>query len=97
MYDSSLGYRNGKCKLKSKSRISFLARVVEYLKAHNLNPETECVNAPPRDNLLPYAAEYGADLIVLGNSAKSLLLRKILGETALHVMRSSDRMLFLAQ
>lgn len=74
-----------------------LARTVEYLKAHDLDPETECVNAPPRDNLLPYAAEYGADLIVLGNSAKSLLLRKILGETALHIMRSSDRMLFLAQ
>ncbi|MDC0935796.1 universal stress protein [Pirellulales bacterium] len=74
-----------------------LAHADEYLRAHDLDPSTECVNAPPHDNLLEYAADWEADLIVMGNSAKSLLLRKILGETALHVMRNSDRALFLAQ
>lgn len=74
-----------------------LTDATDYLRAHDLDPETDCVNAPPRDHLLDYARDWEADLIVLGNSAKSLLLRKILGETALHIMRDSDRMLFLAQ
>lgn len=76
---------------------SRLAQAAEYCQAHGLDPETECVQKPPRDNLLPYAEEWGADLIVLGNSAKSMLLRRILGETALHVMRNAERPLFLAQ
>lgn len=74
-----------------------LAKAVEYFHAHGLKPETECVPEPPQDNLLPYAGAWGADLIVLGNSAKNMLLRRILGETALHVMRNSELPLFLAQ
>lgn len=74
-----------------------VSEAAEYLRAHNFDPETDVVNAPPRANLLDYARDWEADLIVLGNSAKSLMLRKILGETALHIMRDSDRMLFLAQ
>lgn len=69
----------------------------EYCQAHDLNPETECVPKPPRDAILPYAYDWGADLIVLGNSSKSMLLRRILGETALHVMQHSTVPLFLAQ
>ncbi len=76
---------------------SRLAKAVEYCQAHGLDPETESVAEPPLDRLLPYADDWGADLIVLGNSAKSMLLRRILGETALHVMRNAERPLFLAQ
>ena len=68
-----------------------------YCRAHGLAPETECVHAAPHSHLLPYAEEHGSDLIVMGNSAKNLLLRRIFGETALHVMRNADRPLFLAQ
>jgi len=74
-----------------------LAKAVEYCQAHGLNPETECIPKPPLEHILPYADDWGADLIVLGNSAKSMLLRRILGETALHVMRNAERPLFLAQ
>ena len=74
-----------------------LADAAEYCRAHGFEPETECLQNPPRANLLPYASEWGADLIVLGNSAKNMLLRRILGETALHVMRNSEVPLFLAQ
>ena len=74
-----------------------LEPAARYCRAHGLNPETECLAAPPHDELLPYANRWQADLIVMGNSAKNLLLRKILGETALHVMRHADRPLFLAQ
>lgn len=74
-----------------------LEQAVLYCRAHGLEPKTECVQSPPMHELLPYAAEHRADLIVLGNSARNMLLRKILGETALHVMRNTDRALFLAQ
>lgn len=74
-----------------------LAEVAQYCRAHGYEPETDWVAKPPIEALLPYAYDWGADLIVLGNSAKSLLLRRILGETALHVMRNSSLPLFLAQ
>ena len=48
-------------------------------------------------DLLPYAQDWDADLIVVGNSAQSLLLRKLFGETALHLIRHADRPLFLCQ
>ena len=76
---------------------SRLAKAKTYCEAHGFEPETECVTDPPLENLLPYADEWNADLIVLGNSAKNMLLRRILGDTALHVMRHSERPLFLAQ
>ncbi|MEO2048918.1 MAG: hypothetical protein ABGX16_20365 [Pirellulales bacterium] len=40
-----------------------------------MDPETECIPKPPLDHLLPYADGWKANLIVLGNSAKSMLLR----------------------
>jgi len=74
-----------------------LAKAVEYCQAHGLEPETECIPTQPRDHLLSYAENWGADLIVLGNSARSMLLRRILGDTALHIMRNAEIPLFLAQ
>ncbi|NOY30246.1 MAG: universal stress protein [Planctomycetes bacterium] len=76
---------------------ALLAKAVEYCQAHGLEPETEYISKPPRDHLLPYAEDWGADLIVLGNSAKNMLLRRILGDTALHIMRNAELPLFLAQ
>ena len=69
----------------------------DYCRAHGFEPEEAFVPESPKDQLLPYAAEWGADLIVVGNSAKNLLLRRIFGETALHVIQNADRPLFLAQ
>jgi nucleotide-binding universal stress UspA family protein len=47
--------------------------------------------------LLPYAQHWQADLIVAGNSAKNLLLRRLFGETALTLLRESPLPLYLAQ
>lgn len=69
----------------------------DYCRAHGFEPEEAYVPKPPKSHLLPYACEWGADLIVVGNSAKSLLLRRIFGETALHAIQNADRPLFLAQ
>jgi len=68
-----------------------------YCRAHGFETEEVFLPGSPKDHLLPYAAQWGADLLVVGNSAKRLLLRRIFGETALHVIRSADLPLFLAQ
>lgn len=68
-----------------------------YCRAHGYEVETDAVHALPKDQIVPYAEEWGADLIVVGNSAKSLLLRRIFGETALQVVRHATRPLFLSQ
>lgn len=74
-----------------------LADAADYCRAHGLEPETEHVGGSSRDGLLPYAAQWDADLIALGNSCRNLLIRQLFGETALHVMRDADRALFLSQ
>jgi nucleotide-binding universal stress UspA family protein len=74
-----------------------LREAASYCRAHGIEAETEHVVASPQRAILPYAADWEADLIVLGNSSKRMLLRRILGETALHVMRNSEIPLFLAQ
>jgi len=69
----------------------------DYFRAHGFGPEEAYVPDSPKNHLLPYAAEWGADLLVVGNSAKNLLMRRIFGETALHAIQNADRPLFLAQ
>lgn len=69
----------------------------DYCRAHGFEVEVAFVPKSPKDHLLPYAEEWGADLTVVGNSAKNLLLRRIFGETALHVIQNANRPLFLSQ
>lgn len=69
----------------------------DYCRAHGFEVEEAFVPKSAKNHLLPHATEWGADLIVVGNSGKNLLLRRIFGETALHAIRNSDRPLFLAQ
>lgn len=38
-----------------------------------------------------------AYMIVMGNSAHNLLVKRLIGETALHVIRNADRPLFMCQ
>ncbi len=74
-----------------------LRNAAEYCRAHDFTPEVTHIPGPPKNQLLPVAEDWGADLIVMGNSAKNLLLRRIFGETALHVIQNADRPLFLSQ
>lgn len=69
----------------------------DYCRAHGFEPEEAFVPDSPKDHLLPYAEGWGADLTVVGNSARNLLLRRIFGETALHAIQNANRPLFLAQ
>jgi nucleotide-binding universal stress UspA family protein len=74
-----------------------LAKAHRYCQLHGFQAEVETVEKSPSDSLLPYAQGWNADLIVLGNSARRLLLRRIFGETALNVVALADRPLFLSQ
>lgn len=76
---------------------TLLADAAGYCRAHGYDPEIDYVHETPEKHLLPYAGQWNADLIVAGNSAKSLLRRKLFGETALTLFREADRTLFLGQ
>jgi nucleotide-binding universal stress UspA family protein len=69
----------------------------EYCRAHGFHVEHEWNPGAPRDFLLPIATYWQADMIVLGNSARNLLVKRVIGETALHIIRNADRPLFLCQ
>jgi len=74
-----------------------LEAVQGYFEAHGRSVETDFVAGDPVREMIPYAEHWGADLIVAGNSAKNLLVRKLFGETALHLLRESPVPLYLAQ
>jgi len=74
-----------------------LADAAKYCRAQGVEPEIQMIAEPPEIGLLGQAQSSDADLIVLGNSAKNILLRRVLGETALKVIRNAEQPLFLSQ
>ena len=74
-----------------------LSEAAGYCHAHGYQAQTEFVPGSSKALLLSKADEWNADLVVIGNSAKRLLRRRLFGETALSVIRESQRPLFLDQ
>ncbi len=68
-----------------------------YCRSHGYQAELLHIPGSPHDQILPSAYDWNADLLVLGNSSRNLLLRRVLGETALRVMQSSSLPLFMSQ
>lgn len=77
--------------------VQLVSDAADYCRAHGFDVEEAFVPESPKDHLVSYAEEWGADLMVVGNSAKNLLRRRIFGETALHAIQNANRPLFLAQ
>jgi nucleotide-binding universal stress UspA family protein len=75
---------------------SLLAQAAEYCMDWGDKLETDSVVGTPKDRLLEDAAAQEADLIVMGDSAKSLFTRHVFGDTALPIIRTADRPLFLS-
>ncbi|MEM6329309.1 MAG: universal stress protein [Planctomycetota bacterium] len=73
-----------------------LSHAADYCRSQKLTAETHAYECGP-GQLLAEAKAWGADLIVLGNSGKRLLLQRVLGETALRVIREAQQPLFLGQ
>ena len=74
-----------------------LSDAAEYCRAHGYHVEHGSNPGSPKDFILPMATQWQADMIVLGNSAGSLMLKRLIGETSLHIIRNADRPLFLSQ
>ncbi|MHC4774515.1 MAG: universal stress protein [Planctomycetota bacterium] len=69
----------------------------EYCRAHGHEVERQHVQGPPRERLLEHAAEWQADLIVMGSTSRARIFQHLLGDTALHALRHAEIPLFLAQ
>lgn len=69
----------------------------EYCRAHGFRVCHQSNPGDPKVLLLAAATLWQADMIVMGNSARSVLLRKVLGDTLLATLRDTQIPLFLAQ
>ena len=74
-----------------------LADACSYCSDHGYPNEADLVEGSPRTQLIEYTRQHDMDLIVMGNSIRSLLMRHLLGGTVLNTIQLSDRPLFLAQ
>jgi nucleotide-binding universal stress UspA family protein len=68
-----------------------------YCRAHGYHVEHQSNLGQARDLLLAAATLWQADMIVMGNSARSVWIRRILGDTLLDVLSQAEIPLFLAQ
>ncbi|MHC4780205.1 MAG: universal stress protein [Planctomycetota bacterium] len=64
--------------------------------AHGFEALSQTRPGTALENLLPFAEEWRADLIVMGDSVRSFLSRSLFGDVVLQAIRNSDRPLFLA-
>jgi nucleotide-binding universal stress UspA family protein len=69
----------------------------DFCQAHGFAVETDLVEGYARQGLLDFARETDSDLIVMGNSVHTALLRRLLGDTVLETIKNADRPLFLSQ
>jgi nucleotide-binding universal stress UspA family protein len=83
------------CGTEQAGSESLLDEASAYCREHGYEVESSHRPGSPQQEILIEAAEWDADLIVLGMSRKSALSRAVFGTTALHVIRNADRPLFL--
>ncbi|HUE73591.1 MAG TPA: universal stress protein [Pirellulaceae bacterium] len=69
----------------------------EYCRAHGFRVCHQSNPGDPKVLLSAAATLWQADMIVMGNSARSVLVRKVLGDTLVETLRDSKIPLFLAQ
>ena len=81
----------------NKQALKRLKAARGYCSAHGYETEIDAVAGSAKDGLIDYAQQNEFDLIVMGNSIRSLLFRQLLGDTALNTIQRADRPLFLSQ
>jgi nucleotide-binding universal stress UspA family protein len=73
---------------------SSLAQMVEYCRCHKLVFESGWLVGSPRQALIPYAHKWGADLVVLGVQRVGPVVRRLWGELAEAILRTTDLALY---
>ena len=68
-----------------------------YCQDHGFTVNTRMIVGKAHNQLLSIAREMEADMIVMGNSIRSIWLRKVLGNTIMNTLTEADRPLFLSQ
>ena len=68
-----------------------------YCRQHGLEPDLKYRPGSASKEILAEAAEWDADMIVLGTSRSSIFSKAVFGTTALHVIRNANRPLFLGR
>jgi len=74
-----------------------LKDAADFCTAHGFEVQSDMVDGRARADLLPFARDIDADLIVMGNSVNNTLVRQFLGDTVLETIKAADRPLFLSQ
>ena len=69
----------------------------DFCQAHGFEAQTDTLDGQARTDLMPFAREVDADLVVMGNSVHKTLIKQLLGDTVLETIKSADRPLFLSQ
>jgi nucleotide-binding universal stress UspA family protein len=77
--------------------LPLLADATTYLRAHGYEPEAESLPSYPKEGLLKHSRELKADLVVMGSTSRSRILKLVMGETALEALIHADVPLFLSQ
>ncbi|MBI9082957.1 MAG: universal stress protein [Desulfobacterales bacterium] len=76
---------------------ALLQDAARYCRAHGHETDTLMVEGDAKTGVLAQAQSSGADIIVMGNGSRKLMLRQFLGDTVLTTIENADRPLFLSQ
>lgn len=72
-----------------------LTNAAVYCRAHGYEPETRYRAEDPNQGILAEAAQWGADMLVIGSSTQSWLAAIFRETTMLHVIRNVECPLFV--
>lgn len=82
---------------ESEGSKALLNQAAAYCRDHGYTASTRMIAGKAGERLLSSAQDMNADMIVMGNSIRSIWLRKMLGDTVLNTLTRADRPLFLSQ
>jgi nucleotide-binding universal stress UspA family protein len=71
-----------------------LREMSDYGRSHQLTFEAGWLCGTPRRAIVPYARKWSADLVVLGVPRTSRVVRRLLGDAALSILRSTELALY---
>lgn len=72
-----------------------LSEAATYCRSYCYDVETSYRPEDPRTAILAWAADWNADLLVIGSSAQSWLSQVFFETTLLHIIRNADRPVFI--